>query len=257
MGGPNIQKGKQVLGDLFPSFILSPTAIHIIGSVEGPDKSRCLYQHVVDSEYKEAEVMDSWTTLARRTFLWQYVYDQVKDFAQLPHEVVIITDGVDNDSDSCFRGLMGFNEFMRRMDRSKIRISLFLIGSRLSSKDATTYRDLCLATGGLYHHSKDGPFNEALAVEEFIAPLLLTRAERDKMARFQQHQYLSLLRDRQATTFEWFRPLANAPFDDVDHSGVRGSSCLSEAAGKPNRLHLKPTQRISAYGANFSVTEVM
>lgn len=256
MRGENGKKGKQVLKDLFPSLTLTPTAIHLIGNAKtGSNKSRCLYNHMVDLEHKETAVIDSWTTVSSSTFLWQYVYEQVKDFAELRHEVIIITDGGDNASGSAFRGLAGFNELMQRMGGSKIRISLFLIGSSLSSHDAAKYRDLCLATGGVYHHSAGGPYNHSLAAREFVGPLLLTEAERDKIAHLQQGEYLCLLSDGRATSFEWFRPLLDAPADLADASAA-GHSGSGAAASGGQHLQFNPVQRVSARGANFSVTEV-
>mmetsp|Transcript_8851 Transcript_8851/g.20962 ORF Transcript_8851/g.20962 Transcript_8851/m.20962 type:complete len:288 (-) Transcript_8851:167-1030(-) len=206
MSGVRLQRAKQVLRDVFPRFVLTPTAIHLIGNKKAPFQSRCLFSHTAQLENREAEVMNAWTAKAGRTFLWEYVYQQVRDFAELNHEVILITDGDDNGSSGDFVGLNGFNEFMTRMSGKRMRISLFLIGNSLAAEHASAYRDLCLATGGVYSHSSDSG-EYAMTLQEFVAPLLLTEAERDILAQHQQAEYLHMLDNGDANAFEWFSPV--------------------------------------------------
>eukprot|EP00443_Scrippsiella_acuminata_P070968 CAMPEP_0115466320 /NCGR_PEP_ID=MMETSP0271-20121206/49856_1 /TAXON_ID=71861 /ORGANISM="Scrippsiella trochoidea, Strain CCMP3099" /LENGTH=412 /DNA_ID=CAMNT_0002893289 /DNA_START=1 /DNA_END=1239 /DNA_ORIENTATION=- len=207
MTGGHIQKAKTVLRDLFPRFVMTPTAVHLVGTRSGQDRSRLLYPHSQDLEGKEQELMQSWTTEAIGTYLWEYIYDQTKDYAELNHEVIIITDGNDDGSNPPFKGLMGFQEIMRRMSGKQIRISLLLIGTSFPPNQVSVYRDLCMATGGMFHQNRDGDQN-ALVVQDFTAPLLLTEAERDALAADQRHSYQAMLSTGQATPFDWYLPLA-------------------------------------------------
>eukprot|EP00411_Alexandrium_monilatum_P086964 CAMPEP_0175710626 /NCGR_PEP_ID=MMETSP0097-20121207/40178_1 /TAXON_ID=311494 /ORGANISM="Alexandrium monilatum, Strain CCMP3105" /LENGTH=454 /DNA_ID=CAMNT_0017018049 /DNA_START=11 /DNA_END=1374 /DNA_ORIENTATION=+ len=206
--------------------------------------------HMVELEHKEAEVMSAWAADASCTFLWEYVFAQVKDLAELEHEVVIITDGEDNQSSAKFSGLEGFNQLMSRMGGKRLRISLFLIGNSMPSGHASSYRDLCLATGGIYHHSPDGG-DHALAVEEFVAPLLLTEAERDLLAQEQQAEYLRMLRHGDAKAFEWFQPLPSG--DPSDGHPSAGSSSSGSGWG---RAAATPAARTSRITQQVTVTEI-
>jgi len=80
------------------------------------------------------------------------IKEKTEAFTDKSHEIIIITDGIDNASQDPFCGICGFNELMKQMDGKRIRISLLLIGDDLLPEDATQYRDLCLATGGIYQH---------------------------------------------------------------------------------------------------------
>lgn len=113
--------------------------------------------------------------------MWEYIYKQIKDVADLNHKVIIITDGEDNGSPPPFNGLGGFNELMRRLRGRSIRISVLLVGDGLSKDIAAQLHDLSLAMGGVFHHSstKDAL---ALALQDFVAPLLLPEAQRDMLA---------------------------------------------------------------------------
>lgn len=44
--------------------------------------------------------------------MWQYVFNAIKDNPGSDQEVVIVTDGIDNDSDFDFRGTNGYNHMM-------------------------------------------------------------------------------------------------------------------------------------------------
>jgi len=249
MGG-RMEQAKRVLHDVFPRFVLNPTSIHVIGDAKGRRRSRCIFSHMVELEHKEAEVMSAWAADASCTFLWEYVFAQVKDLAELEHEVVIITDGEDNQSSAKFSGLEGFNQLMSRMGGKRLRISLFLIGNSMPSGHASSYRDLCLATGGIYHHSPDGG-DHALAVEEFVAPLLLTEAERDLLAQEQQAEYLRMLRHGDAKAFEWFQPLPSG--DPSDGHPSAGSSSSGSGWG---RAAATPAARTSRITQQVTVTEI-
>ncbi|CEM28358.1 unnamed protein product [Vitrella brassicaformis CCMP3155] len=214
MGGERVQKGKKALKELQPRLDVTPTNVHLISS---KGDSRLIYRHT--DILTESNLAGAWTT-GGGTYLWEYIYTATKDYKDLQHEIIIITDGEDNHSPAPFSGLDGFNELMNRM-KGKIRISLLLIGNSLSTKSATVYRDLCLATGGVYHHQADSSQNFSLVMQNFIAPLLLTEAERDIVACEQKHEYESLVAQGQATAFEWYLPITNGPMDETGGAVAR------------------------------------
>jgi len=211
---PNLDFAKKALLGVFPRLAMTPTAIHKIGTINGEMGSKILFKHTEELEGKEAAVLSTWVADAPGTYLWEYVYEQVKDYSDAEHEVIIITDGFDNSSPAPFDGLEGFNTLMERMKGKRIRISLILIGNTLGQQDANAYRDLCLATGGIYCHAKDTHCSDssyALVVKDFVAPLLLPDGERHALYRHQRLQYQKMLEDGNARSFPWYLPLEDAP----------------------------------------------
>lgn len=187
--------------------------------------------HKEELYQRKDELLLSWTIKDACTYLWHYIYEQIKDFKDSKHEVVIITDGIDDRSPVPFKGLLGFNELLTRMHGGKVRISLYLIGNSLSAADAKRYRDLCLASGGFFHQSPDSALSGASALEDLIGPLLLPEGERDKLARHQQMAYQQMLLNGEAQRFEWYLPLTN------------GEPSSASAGGSGSRLPLRPTLR--------------
>jgi len=217
MDGDSLEKGVKAFQNLFPRFVMTPTAIHLVGDVDGPNCSRLLVSHGQELRERESDVLSSWTAAAGSTYLWHYIYKQVEPFKELKHEVIIITDGEDNSSPEPFGGLLGFNEMMSATKGSKIRISLYLIGNSFGggeTEDVEVYRDLCLATGGLFHHEQDDVVDgEAMAMTNFTAPLLWPEGERDILARGQQATYQQMLRNGEARPFDWCTALGNGDVD--------------------------------------------
>lgn len=208
MLGEGLMVGKKTLHDLFPSFHTTPTAVHLVASRTGHSPSRLLYSPSEELEFREPEVMRRWSCSTQGTYLWEYVYKQSKDFLDLTHEIIIITDGMDTDSPSPFGGLMGFQELMKKVQNKKIRLSLLLIGNSMDAAESSVYRDLCMATGGVFHHFlHDGDYS--LAVHNFVAPLLITEAERLILAHNQQTEYERNLCAGEAIPFDWYHPLTN------------------------------------------------
>lgn len=73
-------------------------------------------QTVMDAAYEA-------TPFARGTFLWQYVYDAILGNHGRDQEVVIVTDGYDNDSQDGFRGTHGFTHMLNLLISRSIKLS--------------------------------------------------------------------------------------------------------------------------------------
>lgn len=246
-----ISKAKHIVSDLWPQFVLTPTDIHFIGS-----RAKCgnsivshrFFGRERDLEDQKEVLMRAWKTNGG-TFLWQYVYESIKDFGGCRHEAIIVTDGVDELSDGPFKGLQGFNELMKRMQGETIRISLMLIGNSLPQGDAQAYRDLCLATGGVFHHQPERASDQtdealhALAVQDFVCPLLLPDGERDDLAKVQRMEYERMLEDGAATHFDWYLPLAT-------------TQAVSRSSGSNEASQQTEAPRVFRPAPRVSVTEV-
>lgn len=222
-----IEKGKLVLQSLWPRCVETPTSIHLIGSKTGESgehASQCLVQHgdSLDGLNAEAELLDKWSAMVEsqraRTYLWQYIHEKTKVYRDLKHEVVIITDGTDNESSDRFKGLHGFNELLMQFSGGKIRISLYLIGNSLTSKEAKSYKDMCLATGGFFFHDSEES-DASSALPNFVVPLLLDEDVRDDLAQHQQATYQRMLENGEAERFSWFLPVADGGPSGASSSG--------------------------------------
>jgi hypothetical protein len=203
-----IERAQEVFKDVSPRFIMTPTIVHLIGNKTGDDKSRPIGggEETPYDAHDEEALLSKWSTAAN-TFLWEYVHEQA---AQHPgyqyQEMIIITDGVDNTSTGAFSGLDGFQELTKRMSK-KIRISLLLLG-KASLEIANKYRDLCIATGGIFHH--ETPTSKKTDVMAgFVGPLMLPDGTRDILALRLQDEYRRMLANGTAIEINGFLPLTN------------------------------------------------
>jgi len=150
-------------------------------------------QAVIDAAFEA-------TPLARGTFLWQYVYQAISAKHGHDQEVVIVTDGYDNDSDEDFRGTEGFNKMMQLLKESGIplpRIIVYCIGNEDCIK--ARYRELAMASGGDFFMARLPGAKEA-----FMRHALMTHAQRMFKALAQKEKYIQITNT--ADRFQWFVP---------------------------------------------------
>merc|ERR1712187_351983 len=147
-----IEVAKDVLEHIFPSTLGPKTAFHLIGRREENEafqifgtkpkttKSRCLHALDDDLDFHHLqELKEKWTTDADATYLWEYIYQTIKDLKG-KHEIIIITDGLDNDSTERFKGPDGFEEIFRRIPQAeKLRLNFFIGGNDVSHPQQKVY----------------------------------------------------------------------------------------------------------------------
>ncbi|CAE7547630.1 unnamed protein product [Symbiodinium sp. CCMP2456] len=137
------------------------------------------------------------------TYLWQYVFFAIKAKPGRDQEVIIVTDGIDNDSDEAFRGTNGFNYMMELLTGLGIsipRMIIYCIGNEDCVK--ARYQELAMASGGDCFYGKG-------AKDAFVAHALLTHAERQAKAKAQKQQYAAITSE--GDRFSWFLPVPVEP----------------------------------------------
>jgi len=154
-----------------------------------------------DDEFFLDDILPMWTMSSKYTYLWRYVLSVVLAEADQDHEVIIITDGYDNDSDGDFVGKKGFNAVMNHLKAAGRKLPRFVVRFFGEDKD-NMYRDLALASGGAFMggHSAD-------ADGKFVQYVKLSHAARARKALRQMYQYQKLLASGWASNFPWYDAL--------------------------------------------------
>eukprot|EP00927_Polykrikos_kofoidii_P059393 TRINITY_DN54552_c0_g1_i1.p1 TRINITY_DN54552_c0_g1~~TRINITY_DN54552_c0_g1_i1.p1 ORF type:complete len:592 (+),score=78.93 TRINITY_DN54552_c0_g1_i1:76-1851(+) len=186
----------------------------------GPRRSmKVMSVHTCSHAVFEQAVLDAAfeaTPHARGTFLWQYVYGSITQNHSRDQEVVIVTDGIDNDSDGDFRGTDGFNHMMALLSESGIRhprITVHCIGNVECTK--AKYRELAMASGGDFFMSSDQDGRQ-----KFVTHMLMTHSERVAKESSQKEHYAQLTSGE--SRFPWFVP---AVIERGGSEAQRGYSC--------------------------------
>lgn len=145
------------------------------------------------------------TPHAKGTFMWEYIFQQLKSRSGKDHEVVIITDGHDNASGPGFLGTAGFNrmmELLKELGKALPRITVLCFCNAECTKGH--YKELAMATGGDFFSSSDPGAKEA-----FKSHMLLSHAERIAKAVARKQEYEKITPD--GSRFGWYMPVAVPP----------------------------------------------
>eukprot|EP00434_Breviolum_minutum_P041532 symbB.v1.2.036945.t1/scaffold5337.1/size28304/2 len=138
--------------------------------------------------------------VAWTTYMWEYVYKVLLSASTSnpakTWDVILVTDGEDNDSPDAFFGPSGFNEMMNKLHERSIRprISVYCIGTEHCTGDANGmhfYRDLVLASGGVFVADMEESSDTTL-VRQFAVQLTGSVDERDLTAKQSQQEWLRL-----------------------------------------------------------------
>lgn len=156
-----------------------------------------------DGEVNIPEVLNAWSADGGRTFLWEYMYNQLRVMDAGSNEVMIITDGCDNDSAGEFNGATGFNAMMTRLLELGIELRINVLSLGSDACEGTGNNDLAHATGGVYVHA----MNEKEATP-FIEHMLSSHATRERLALGFQKQYQARLAGGNALLLPWFGDLS-------------------------------------------------
>lgn len=208
MDGWKLHSAKEALGSIMPRIERTPTDIHFIRSKQGMEG------FVSTQVFAHNETSISYEGIAKqyrvccRTFLWEYAYHVVADIITPFIEVVIITDGDDNDSAELFNGAEGFSHMMDLFLRAgkQPRFRVYCIGNDpCTGRKNTPYRDLALATGGTFaaivRDTDMDAENSVLRAfaDETNAPF----DERKERATDAQNRYKQLLLEGTAKRYDW------------------------------------------------------
>lgn len=151
-------------------------------------------------EFTLDDVFRFWECVAWTTYMWEYVYKVLLSASTSnpakTWDVIIVTDGEDNDSPGAFFGPSGFNEMMNKLHERSIRprISVYCIGTEHCTGDANGmhfYRDLVLASGGVFVADTEESSDTTLA-RQFAVQLTGSVDERDLTAEQSQQEWLRL-----------------------------------------------------------------
>lgn len=222
-GVTRLQRCHQVFREVFAGFggDMVPTLVHLIGSKTGSGCSRQIVDERDSMRDKFDDVMRQWTCDAGQTYLWEYANMELLKHKNVPvQDIIIITDGGDNGSPKPFDGVQGFQALTQQWDPRNmrlqdagdgqkegptIRFTLFLVGDCSDRQLLASYHDLCMATGGQFHHESFGS-DESLA-QRWIAPLLRPEAERRQLALEHKREYAQRLANGEAMEIQGFLPL--------------------------------------------------
>ncbi|CAF1103202.1 unnamed protein product [Rotaria sordida] len=61
-------------------------------------------------------IFNIWKAQSNRTYLWQFIWKSIESVICIDCELVIITDGFDNESDEEFNGPTGFDALMSKLN---------------------------------------------------------------------------------------------------------------------------------------------
>ena len=146
------------------------------------------------------DVFNFWTCESWTTYMWKYILDSLLSAsaskAFRTWDVIIVTDGEDNDSPEPFSGPSGFNAMMNSLHASGIRprISVYCIGSEHCTGDANGmhfYRDLVLASGGVFVADLAGP-NDFSPINTFAVQVTGSVEERQLTEQNSKQEWLLL-----------------------------------------------------------------
>eukprot|EP00438_Fugacium_kawagutii_P024181 Skav230782 [mRNA] locus=scaffold1473:234833:236494:- [translate_table: standard] len=148
------------------------------------------------------DVISLWKCDAWTTYMWEYIYKTLLSASESSSattwDVIIVTDGADNDSPDAFNGPSGFNEMMNQLHERGLRprVSVYCIGSEHCTGDANGrhfYRDLVLASGGVYIADLSDDADDARPAQAFAVQLTGSVEERQETEHKSQEEWLQLM----------------------------------------------------------------
>jgi len=206
MNGWKLTSAKEALASIMPRIERTPTEVHFIRSRNGTRGfvSTQIFRHN-DTAVTFENIAKEWKVCCK-TYLWEYAHSVVSSIITPFIEVVIVTDGDDNDSSEEFNGPQGFNHMMQLLTRAgkQPRFRVYCVGRTPCTGKETHYRDLALATGGTFvavDDDQNGTEKGALTLfsEEVNAPFV----ERKERAVDTQNRYKQLMLEGAARKYEW------------------------------------------------------
>ncbi|CAF1225547.1 unnamed protein product [Rotaria sordida] len=139
-----------------------------------------------------------WKAQSNRTYLWQFIWKSIESVICIDCELVIITDGFDNESDKEFKGPTGFDALMSKLNtRNKPlpRVFVYCVSEDCEDKIGNNYKELSLASGGFFCHRKN--------YDECSDILNRPHAIRLKLKRYFQNEYFKLLEKGEVRELTW------------------------------------------------------
>lgn len=205
MQGPKLVKAKVAFQKLMPRVERTPTQIHFIRS---DGASTQIFDFKDDFTFED--VADQWKA-GYGTYLWHYtqgVLEKVAYYSDL--EVIIVTDGCDNQSPPAYQGGEGFNVMMEKLVKQGIRprFRILYIGTD-ACQAVQHYRNLALASGGSFAHlpCQLTDEEEGQIMGQFVQQASASHGERMDQAEIAQNKYLELTHSGEAQSYAWSKDL--------------------------------------------------
>jgi hypothetical protein len=113
--GKALNVGHQLLIGIKDELEKNPNEVHMIGSDSYKVKQ-------IFGQYDHTNTLTKWNCDGGSTFLWEYIFNTIQKYntqSIQTMEVIIITDGYDNQSSDKFKGPNGYKEMMKQLDSSK------------------------------------------------------------------------------------------------------------------------------------------
>eukprot|EP00483_Globobulimina_turgida_P004242 UN04251 len=147
---------QNVFKEIGKSLIAQPTRLTLFDH----NKKQILSWNDI-GEWNVNQVINEWRKFGGgATFMWKMILDDIMEHHAYTNEgknlrarITIITDGEDNGSPEPYNSLNGMNPMMIQFNKVNVKVEFNIIVFSDSKWDATRYRDLCTATGGVI--SKD------------------------------------------------------------------------------------------------------
>jgi Mg-chelatase subunit ChlD len=223
MRGWKLSIGKRALYKMFARVERTPTQVHLIGRhpYEYDENSKRILDF---SDKKAASKIDQrWDAKASGTYLWEYLYEVLSEMKVNEPEVVIITDGCDNDSKGKFSGGEGFIEVMNRLVKEQIkpRFRILFVGMDACIGN-NEYRNLAYASGGSYAHIPENSENEEAYIQKFADEVTASHAKRLRIGVKNQDKYQLLIAAGDAPEYEFVEKvkLSSKGAQSVDEESV-------------------------------------
>jgi hypothetical protein len=106
MSGSRLNKAKNHLKSISGQLYESNTIAYFVGSKI--NSRQIVTHHNRINEYNlDSHVLDIWNAQDGSTFLWEFIWKSMKDNDCIDCEIIIVTDGEDNQSDRSFYGSTG------------------------------------------------------------------------------------------------------------------------------------------------------
>jgi hypothetical protein len=150
MTDDRLNKAKEYIKGISGRLYASNTNVYFIGS---KDKSRQIVTHYnrINEHTLESHILDIWKAEDGATYLWEFVWESMKDNTCADCELIIVTDGEDNMSSGKFYGSKGFDELMIRLKQRQQplpRVYVYCIGCTVDVEKY--YQELAIGAGGYF-----------------------------------------------------------------------------------------------------------
>ncbi|CAF1483945.1 unnamed protein product [Rotaria magnacalcarata] len=152
-----ITEGKVVPVIPFPNreFEKGMETLHVFLDNSGSmaDKSRQIVTHHnrINEDNLDSHVLDIWSAQDGLTFLWEFIWDSMKNNDCADCEIIIVTDGEDNMSTGLFHGPTGFDELMLKLkERNQPLPRVYVYCDECTYEIGKYYQELSLGAGGYF-----------------------------------------------------------------------------------------------------------